>query len=51
MVKKHDDLELLRNARDKIITVYKDLAIDDLPDDGNLTNINNAILSINIAIN
>ena len=47
---REEDIIKLKDARDKIAEVYESQAIDDAPDDGNLTSLNSAILTINNAI-
>jgi hypothetical protein len=36
--------EKLKGIRNKLATIYKDLAVDQIPDDGNLTDLNSIIL-------
>ena len=45
-----EDIQKLKDARDKIAEVYESQATDDLTDNGNLTKLNNAILSVNESI-
>ena len=45
-----EDKTKLVNARNEVAEVYKSQATDDSADNGNLTKLNNAILSINEAI-
>ncbi len=45
-----EDIQKLKDARDKIAEVYKKQATDNQPDDGNLTTLNGAILTLNAAI-
>ncbi len=47
----HDeDITKLKDARDKIAEVYETQATDDASDNGNLTSLNNAVLTLNEAI-
>lgn len=41
------NIEKLESARDKVVQVYEDEAKDEIPDNGNLTTLNNVILGIN----
>lgn len=45
-----EDITKLKDARNKIAEVYESQAIDDAPDNGNLTSLNNAILTLNESI-
>jgi len=45
-----EDLEDMKTARDKAAKVYKSQATDSIVDNGNLSNINTAILNINHVI-
>ena len=44
------NIEKLKKARDIIAKVYEEEAIDEISDDGNLSTLNAALLSINQAI-
>ncbi len=44
------DITKLKDARDKIAEVYESQATDDIPDNGNLTHLNNTLLTINESI-
>ncbi len=45
-----EDITKLKDARNKIAEVYESQATDNLPDDGNLTSLNSAVLTLNEAI-
>ena len=45
-----EDIQKLEDARDKIAEVYESQATDDIPDNGNLTRLNNTLLSLNESI-
>ena len=45
-----NDLKQLKQARGILASVYRTQATDKLPDNGNLTEINNAILNVSTAI-
>ncbi|KKN09277.1 hypothetical protein LCGC14_1048310 [marine sediment metagenome] len=47
---REEDIQKLKDARNKIAEVYEAQAIDEAPDDGNLTSLNNAILTLNESI-
>ena len=46
MVQENPSIAKLKTARDKLAEVYESEVKDDKPDNGNLSIINNAILSI-----
>ncbi|KKM97641.1 hypothetical protein LCGC14_1165990 [marine sediment metagenome] len=45
-----EDIKKLKDARDKVAEVYKSQATDDAKDNGNLTHLNNSILTLNETI-
>ena len=45
-----EEIDKLIDARDKIAEVYESEATDEVPDNGNLSTMNEAILKINMAI-
>jgi len=45
-----ENIEKLTDARDKTAEVYESEAIDEKPDNGNLTTLNTVILGLNNAI-
>ena len=45
-----EDINKLKDARNKIAEVYESQATDDAKDNGNLTHLNNSILTLNDAI-
>ena len=45
-----EDIEKLKDARNKVAEVYKSQATDDADDNGNLTALNSALLMLNEAI-
>ncbi len=47
---REEDIQKLKDARDKVAEVYETQATDDAEDDGNLTSLNNAILTLNEAV-
>ncbi len=50
MGQEQNDLLQLKQARGILASVYKTQATDNQVDNGNLTQINNAILNLNVAI-
>ena len=50
MTQSENDLKQLKACRDTLSNVYKSQVQDEIMDNGNLTTINNAILSINTVI-
>jgi len=50
MTQEQNDLEQLIKCRRELANVYKTQATDNLPDNGNLTTLNNVILGINKVI-
>ena len=49
-MEKADKIDALQNARDLVVSVYEAEATDDKLDNGNLSVLNGAILSINSSI-
>ena len=47
---RQEDITKLEDARDKVAEVYKSQATDDTVDNGNLTSLNHALLTLNEAI-
>lgn len=47
---REEDILKLKDARNKIAEVYEAQATDDVADNGNLTSLNSAILTMNEAI-
>ena len=47
---REDDIEKLKDARNKVAEVYESQATDEVADNGNLTSLNSAILTLNEAI-
>ena len=47
---REDDIVKLKDARNKIAEVYESQATDDAKDNGYLTSLNNAILTLNESI-
>lgn len=47
---REEDILKLKDARNKVAEVYEAQAIDEAKDDGNLTSLNNAILTLNESI-
>ena len=45
-----EDVAKLKDARNKVAEVYESQVKDEVADNGNLTNLNNAILTINEVI-
>ena len=50
MEDRENDLKQLKQARGILASVYRTQATDKIPDNGNLTEINNAILNVSNAI-
>lgn len=45
-----EELDKLKDARDKLAEVYESQATDDLPDNGNLNHLHNGLINVNNAI-